>query len=196
VNKTNVPGTVTAFDVPSETSHLAATMDSNVTPVISWKDEYEGRTGVAVYKSTTPSGQNYGGYFYLNFSEEVATEIVNAYLDENTTFSFTITMRVEIDAVCGDYATNGVSLYFGKKYSYAYTNTKYEKDVWNEFTFTEEQLAVMMSGDGKTPSNTDADFKKKLMGGASLFYLGWPTLSKNANITYYVDSISYTTVAK
>lgn len=181
------PGEMTKFDSELELDYAKAVNEQGVVPTISWESEYKDRTGVLVYASQTANNANYGGYFYLNFDAETINKIWTAYNDATTEFSLTLTMYVEISTTSGDYETNGVSLYGGKAYSYAKTGTKYEKDTWNDFTFNEQQLADIFG------LNTSSSFQSKLSGSTYLFYLGYPTLAKNATVTYYVDSITYST---
>ena len=181
------------FDSGKTIGMLAATTNSGVTPKISWKESEKDKEGVVVYETSEVSGAQYGAYFYLNFNDELINYIWKMYNDATTEFTFTLNMYVEIDETSGSYATNGVSLYGGKAYSYSVTQTKYEKNIWESYSFNETQLADVFGWATATSLSTTSSFYKQLSGKTYLFYLGWPTCVAGTSVTYYVDSITWTT---
>lgn len=188
------------FESASEKDFLIATTEQGVTPTISWVESHgEGeneRDGVLVYQSSSAGTNNWGGYFYLNLSDQMINQIWEAYNDESVDFTLTIDMWVEISEYSN--TVNGVSLYGGSAYSHSWNSSEigyFTGEQWTEYTFNEEQLAGIFGWAKADTLATTSNFYKKLNGGVYLFYLGHPTLKNNTatTITYYIDSISFST---
>lgn len=190
---------VTSFDNATDINYALDKVTNDVDPTISYATEHgEGenkKEGILVYQSTTKPSNTYGGYLFLNFSDEMITAILNAYNDTSVDFTFTLSMWVEVqDLATGawGYDTYGVDLY-GKKYSYANTNDMYYAGQWQDFTFTRSEMQTVFGWE-ETASKTETTmFYKTLTGATQLFCLQSHTCGKDASITYYIDSISFST---
>lgn len=190
---------ITEFDEETDTAYVLEKENQSVTPTVSWEDNWgegeDAREGVLVYASSTKTSNSYGGYLFLNFSEEMITAIMNAYNDTSVEFTFTISMWVEISELATGswgYNTYGVDLY-GKKYSYANTNDMYSAGEWQDFTFTRSEMQTVFGWDTTVSMTANTEFYKQLTGQTQLFCLQSHTCATDATITYYIDSISFST---
>jgi len=187
-------GYLTDFDIPAETSYLLAKENSGVVPVISYLDTYKDtkgteKAGVTKYATTSVSGSAWGAYFYLNFSTDMITEITNAFNDTTTDFTLTFSICVEMSNYI-DYAYAATNNYGDSVFLTGGSNytDEFEGGVWTELTFNEEQLANILKW------TSDANVKNRLNGSNYIFYMGGWTLTKTlTEVTYYIDSISYST---
>lgn len=195
IEDTRTDGCLTAFDLPSEVSYIvdnhSNTKDNSRISLI---DEYEGREGVLKFETATVTDKEYGGYFYLNFSDEMITKIMNAYNDSTVDFTFTISMRVEVSGTPSWYGSYGVDLY-GVKYAYANQEeqTFHNVGVWEDYSFSRKDMQTVFGWETTASKETSTKFYKQLTAVNQFFCLQGHTCIKNATITYYVDSISFST---
>ena len=158
--------------------YLADTAWRKIVPTISHLDEKDGRLGLAVYSTGTEWNGVVGGFFYINFSEYVE-EILQAFSDDALTFSMQIDMLI-------DRSSNievGTPLTLFQKYE---VNTR--SGVWQTVTIDEELLRQF--------STDEQEIRLLFEGGQFLFKIKDETLSRNEQVTYYVDSITYKITAQ
>lgn len=171
--------------IQSEVSYLSAYKDANGVT----------KEGVAQYVSRRQVHANgtstykYGAWFYLNLSEAEAQAVWEAFSDDTTTFTLTMTLCIDDSA-----STKKATMAMKNTMTNSGTTVYYQDNQWITLTFTESDILAA--------SGTSSYFAKKetalkaLTGESYFFYLNnLAADATGASVTIYVDSISYSVTA-
>lgn len=196
---------LSAPDKPVDTSYKntegeTVSLRDIITPEISYLASYTDangvtKEGVAQYVSRRAIHANgtstykYGAWFYLNLSEVEAQAVWEAFSDDTTTFTLTMTLCIDDSA-----STKKATMAMKNTMTNSGTTVYYQDNQWITLTFTESDIL--------TASGTSSYFAKKetalkaLTGETEFFYLNNLVAdATGASMTIYVDSISYSVTA-
>lgn len=147
------------------------------------------KTGLLKYASSY-NLQDSGGWIFLNFSDEMVADILSKMFNQdgsaNENFKLTFNMCVVVENA-GDTLTFMATSYGG-------FGITAQNNVWSEVTFT---AADLMGEAGWTDAAAATAKMQATTSGNRFIGFTGATLSasKSGNITYYIDSITWTNVA-
>ena len=162
-----------SFETEEEAQkYLAIKTQLGVTPSISYTEEKQSKSGVAVYSTKMTGYGAYGAYFNINLSE-YEEEILKAFSDDTLTFSMQIDMLISARDV---YMKDTLTLF-----------NIYEVQatigIWQTVTIDEKMLKEALTDETK--------IRNCFEGIKYLFYVV-DGMSSNEEVIYYVDCITYT----
>lgn len=187
------------FDCNAETKYLSAKSPSwswwkcsatNEGYVASYKDK-NGVSKSGLLKYSAPyNKQTEGGWLFLNFSNEMVADILSKMFNEDGTVNENFKL---VFNMCIDAENVGEDLHFVRVSAGNFAAST-KNNVWQEVVFTGERLAN--AAGWTTKDIATARMQATTSGNRFVGFTG-DTLSasKSGNITYYIDSITWTNVA-
>lgn len=180
-----------SFDSDAELSYLNL-VENGVMPTMEWKENVtlgtETKKGIVQYNTAGRSDGTYGGYLYLNFSDEQIENILSAFYTDstkttvNTNFKLVLDMAVNIQNITASKDVWLVSKTYGGM-------TSLKNDTWSKVELTADMLT---SGGGWVSEDAIKNILKGSAYSYMLFYLNGKTIGKSAGpITYYIDNITW-----
>ena len=173
------------------TTFRSDSLNETIIPKVTYLESYTDSAnntvyGVAKYDTRKVITTDYGAFFYLNMSTTEANNVLNAFKNSSN-FTLNLKMCINVENFTNSNDTM-IRLY---KNAYLTDEPGFAFNTWQELTI---DSATLFSKSGSTLS--DANILKMLTGEEYLFYLTGYTFDwdkkVNNNVTYYVDSITYT----